>query len=120
MLEQHRRIVITSKHVNLVAWLMQTYPDAAARASYDPMARPSSITPGTAVIGTWPTQIVAAADAYYSVEFRTRPRQADLSPAEMIAHGAYLKRWHLLSDDQVQAIKDDAVEDYIHGTLPAA
>lgn len=107
-----RRVVIASKHLGLVGWLQRHHPELAAKAIYDPGVRANSVTSNTGVIGTWPTQIIAAAAAYCTVEFQTRPRQPELTPDDMDAHGAYLKQWYLLDDAGISAIEANAIKAY--------
>lgn len=115
MLEQHRRIIVMSKHLGVALWLRDQHPEIADRAVYDPYARPKHIR-GAAVISSFPLYPMTEAEAYYDVAFRIQPTRPDLTAQEMRDHGAYLRRVYVLDDQQLQMIRAQAVHDHIRAT----
>ena len=107
-LDSFQKVILASRHVQTLHWLERVHPELASKLHYDPAVRRRDVTKDVAVIGSWPIHLLEDAGAFFVIEFRQKPSRAELSCAEMIEHGAYLRRVHVHDDVGLQLLIDFA------------
>ena len=97
----NKRVVVASRHVPVITWLQRHYPELADHAEYLPQVRRHQVDSNTILIGSWPLHLLSSCGEYWTIEFEQRPMTVELSADQMEEHGAYLKRYTLLDDEQL-------------------
>ena len=110
------RVVLSTRHLSVLAWLQKHHPDLMSGAEYLPNVRPFQLNADTTLIGSWPTHLLTRSGQYLTIEFDQRPSTSELTPEQMEQLGAHLVRYTLLDDAQLTALvkaatNDDSISD---------
>lgn len=109
--ENKSNVIVASKHVPVLAWLAKHASELSSIAQYIPTVRRHHINENTILIGSWPVHLINKAKMYLTIEFQRSPSTSDLSLEDMESHGAYLKRYQLLDDNQLCRLVELSIEE---------
>lgn len=113
-----QRVVLSTRHISMLAWLQRHHPDLVVSAEYLPNVRPFQLDPDTTLIGSWPTHLLTRSGQYLTIEFEQRPSTSELTPEQMDQLGAHLVRYTLLDDNQLSALVQAAMKQAAKDSTP--